>query len=259
MHAKQRIRARALQHARHWIDRRGLARIEMSVMVTLSGATALGVSTCLRWLGMNTMALRYPLAVLGGYLVFLALLGLWLSRRKGETVSDAIKEYAQTQTDLLPDSGAESVEWLRGGGGQFGGGGASGDWGEPVSAAMTGSDTTSAITGVPDLDDDLGVVIAVIAAALAAIVAVFASLYMVYAAPELLTEVLADVLVSATVYGRLRRYNEATWLYTAVRGSAVAALATALSFACIGWAADVIAPDANTLGQAIAAWRANTD
>jgi hypothetical protein len=148
---------------------------------------------------------------------------------------------------------------FEGAGGDFGGGGASGAWVGPDSTTappvVDAAESGAALDGIPGADADDWVLVLVIAVAAAD--AVFSSLYVVYSAPELLAELLADTMVSATVYGRLQRRDERTWLYLAVRRSAGPALLTALAFTVIGWVAGVVAPDADTLGQAIAAWRAS--
>jgi len=267
MQSTRQRRARALQLAKNWIAQRGRARLEMSAIVALSGACAFAASALLRWQGMTAMALRYPLAVACGYLTFLGLLGLWLKRHHSDdeepadTFADAVDLLDTSMSelaDLRPASADEPARFV-GGGGDFGGGGASGTWvaQERIASApvVDAAESGAVLDGLPDTDADDWMVVLVIV--VSAAVAVFSSLYVVYSAPELLAELLADAMVSATVYGRLQRRDERNWLSIAVRRSAVPALLTALAFTVIGWAAGVVAPDADTLGQAIAAWRAS--
>ena len=58
----------------------------MTLLVVLTGGAGLLASFVLLHLGVDSMAVRYPLAVTIAYAVFLLLLWLWL-RTKAETVA----------------------------------------------------------------------------------------------------------------------------------------------------------------------------
>jgi hypothetical protein len=101
----------------------GFPRLQMLFLVLLTGVAGLAASYALLQSGVDSMPLRYPLSVGCAYVVFLLLLWLWL-RTKAE-------DYVDGGMDIpLPDGGAghgaEHGHVFSGGGGHFGGGGASG-------------------------------------------------------------------------------------------------------------------------------------
>src|ERR687884_566449 len=79
--AKQRwgSRKEALAAIGERLQREGLPRLQMSLMLTLTCACGFLSSFVLLHLGLTRMWLRYPLAVLCAYGVFLLLLRLWLA------------------------------------------------------------------------------------------------------------------------------------------------------------------------------------
>src|SRR5262245_2464710 len=66
----EKTEARLLRHS--------LPRLQMSIVVALTGAAGFLTSYTLLQLGMDAMAVRYPLAVGAAYGVFLLLLRAWL-------------------------------------------------------------------------------------------------------------------------------------------------------------------------------------
>lgn len=75
-------------HARRGLEayfhRQRFPRLTLGLILTVTGATGFGVSYLLLHGGMDAMWLRYPLAVLGAYGLFLLLIRLWveLERRQ---------------------------------------------------------------------------------------------------------------------------------------------------------------------------------
>ena len=158
----------------------------------------------LRW-GMDSMAVRYPLAVAFAYVFFLFLLWLWL-RTKAEGYVDL--------PDLsggLPIRGSEEAPIsIRRGDGEFGGGGASGSFDGPASSSSADGLTTE--SSIAELAIPiLGVVLALGLAV--------GSLYVIYIAPVLFAELLVDGALSYALYRHLRRNDSHHWLATALRRS----------------------------------------
>ena len=94
-------------------------RLQMMLLVALTGGFGLLASFTLLHLGVSSMALRYPLALAFAYAFFLFLIWLWL-RTNAQDYLDA-----SDLTDLLPEATPSLGQMRSGGGGDFGGGGAS--------------------------------------------------------------------------------------------------------------------------------------
>src|SRR5512146_1799396 len=133
------VRARTLERIRAQIERKGWPRVEMSLILTATGAAAFLFSFALLHLGLRQMWARYPLAVLFGYAVFLLGLKLWIELRRDD---DHIVRSAAGDWLDLPDlgggggGGTDVPAPEFGGGGDFHGGGAGGNWGGDGQTAM---------------------------------------------------------------------------------------------------------------------------
>jgi hypothetical protein len=81
---------KALERLRMRLLRRGLPRLQMTVIVTVTGVVAFLFSFLLLRAGLTSMALRYPLAATLAYLLFLGQLRIWLAavRRRAERSLD---------------------------------------------------------------------------------------------------------------------------------------------------------------------------
>ncbi|HEX8129916.1 MAG TPA: hypothetical protein VF527_12500, partial [Pyrinomonadaceae bacterium] len=88
-------RKRAIERVRRSLVREGSPRLLVSFLLALTGAAGFVISAVLLRLGVTSMSVRYPLAVILAYCVFLLLLRLWLALRRN-TGSDS---------DLLSDIG----------------------------------------------------------------------------------------------------------------------------------------------------------
>ena len=231
-------RARAVDRARQRLQTQGFPRLQMALLVALTGGFGLLASFCLLQMGLDTMALRYPVAVLLAYLFFLLLVWLWLRTR--------VVDYADLTLDVpLPGPRGATAPWRSGGGGDFAGGGASASF---DSAAEPVGRTAVHAAEVADAD-----VMAVPLLALAAISAMaFASLYLVYIAPLLFAEVLVDGALSYALFRHLRGLEPQHWLSAAVRRSVLPFLATAVFMAAAGAALAWVAPGAHSVGEVLA-------
>jgi len=231
-------------------------RLQMSLIVALTGAAGLLFSFLLLRAGVEGMALRYPLALAGAYAVFLFLLWLWL-RTQASDYGDV-----PDPTGLLPDPGGgggsceASLPMQAGGGGDFGGGGASASFDGPGSGWAGGeasppSSSSSSIGDAVGSFDAAELAIPLIAVALAVGLAL-ASLYVVYVAPVLFAELLLDGALSYTLYRRLRAGDDSPhWFTTALRRTALPFALTAVFLAAVGWALSAYAPGARSLGEAL--------
>ena len=137
MKAKRRdpsaMRLKAIRRTESMLRRRGWPRLEMMLLVALTGLAGLLSSFCLLQLGVESMAVRYPIAVALAYLVFLGLMWVWLRARQDD-LSDLLElvppDGVGAVFDAMPGPGAR-LPSFGGGGGRFGGGGASGSFETP--------------------------------------------------------------------------------------------------------------------------------
>jgi hypothetical protein len=249
-------RALAIQQMRERLARDSFPRLQMALIVALTGGFGLLASFVLLQLGLDAMALRYPLALGCAYAFFLGLLWLWL---RTNAADHADLGHLLDLPDL-PGSLARRSDTApavqSGGGGDFGGGGASASFDDPGAAgttvdAMDTAPTDALGDAVSAAADSEGFAIPLVAIAMA-IGLVLAMLYVVYIAPVLFAELLVDGALSYALFRHLRGRDPAHWLSSTVRRTALPFAATAVFLALAGGAMALYAPGAHSLGQAIA-------
>jgi hypothetical protein len=248
------------------LSREGAPRIQMLVIVALAGATGFLVSTVGVSAGLDSMALRYPLAALLGYLSFVALLRLWVAWQRGRL--DPADLAVDAGLPGRPGEGAD-LDPGAGSGGEAGGGGAGRSWDaqgpmqEPAGeeAAECGgawaradspaADVAEAAGGSLDADE---LWLAVLALALA-LGGLCAAAYVIYTAPLLLAELALDAALVSAVYRRVRRRDARHWSRGVLRRTWLPALLLVASFWLVGLALSSAAPEARSVGEALAALR----
>jgi uncharacterized membrane protein YgcG len=209
----------------------------MVLILALASLGAFLCSVALLRAGLDVMAWRYAAAAAFGYLLFLALIRVWLAYQRRRLSFDL--------SGL--DAGGGGGSWGSGGGGfagqggSFGGGGASGSFG-PTEA--------SSGTSLPDLasgiDDSWPVALGV-AALLAGLLALG---FVVYVSPVLFAEVLFDAAVAGAVYRRVRARSRGHWLRGVLRRTWKPALVLCAVGAGVGIALHYLAPETRSLGEA---------
>jgi hypothetical protein len=231
---------------RRRLEEESFPRIQMTLIVALTGAMGLFASFLLLRAGLDSMVVRYPLSLAFAYLFFLFLLWLWL-RTKPEDYLD-VPDFSNAS---LTRGSVEMPLPIRGGGGEFGGGGASGSFDGP---AFASSEASSPLPSIGDAVGSVGdadeIAIPIVAVALAVGLAA-ASLYVIYIAPVLFAEVMVDGALSYALYRRVRGENPQHWLATACRHTVFPFAATALFLALLGVAISVYAPGARSVGDVI--------
>lgn len=227
------------------LERDGFPRLQMLLLVMLTGASGFFASYLFLHAGLVEMWLRYLASFGVAYLMFLALLWLWLRTR------------AEDYTDIPDVSGLSSSDsggsatCYSGQGGEFGGGGASGSFDAPSESISVIGDSDSPV------GDALGTVAEAeeLAIPLAALILIgtmiFSSLFMIYSAPMLFAELLVDGVLSASLYRRLRGLETRHWLETALRRTAMPFALTAIIVSASGWAMTLYAPEAHSIGEVI--------
>ena len=245
---------------RHWL----------CLHAVLTGGISLGVMSLLSLVllhaGVHSMALRYGVALAGGYLLYLLLVRLWVDcmLRRDWNPGDAPVDLPGSSVRAPGSDTAASFE--SGQGGSYGGGGATGDWGgDPAqlldSGPALGEVASSASSGIdiPDIGGlDEGVVIVPVlllfAALLVAVTGAGSLLWLVFGAELFLTvavEVAFALLMARTLYVVERE----GWLLAALRISWKPVLGALVTAVLLGALADWLFPRADTLVQVLGGLR----
>jgi hypothetical protein len=250
-------RDRELTRVRRILERFHWPRFQMALIVALTGAVGFLASVLLLYLGVDSLWLRYPVSVAIAYLAFLLFLWCWLRSGGGELIN-GLDLVDSVSGNSLPGSSGHGIPEIdaRAGGGEFGGGGASGSWDGPETGpqvAEASSAFSSPSVDVPEVGDALD--LEGLAFVLLALVllggAAWAAFLVVWAAPALLAEVLLDAALATGLYRRLRGVRGEHWLKTAIRRTIWPFAAVAATFALAGALMQVCAPGAKSIGQVI--------
>ncbi|HEX8612930.1 MAG TPA: hypothetical protein VF800_16715 [Telluria sp.] len=243
-------RERDIARLRGKLERDSYPRLQMLLLVTLTGAAGFLASFLLLAAGLQSMWLRYPASIGIAYLIFLFLLWLWL-RWPGADADASLP-------DLTPSGRGSGPSWS-GEGGSFDGGGASANFDSPGSGILSdaGEHGVDQALDAVGSADDLFIPLALLAALCAALgAAIFMMFSLVSSAPLLFAELLVDGLLSASLYRRLRGLDRAHWIEPAIRRTRWAFLAAALTMTVAGAGLALYAPGAHSLGDVIAIKRA---
>lgn len=242
-------RSLAVLNYKRQLERDSFPRLQMGLIVLVTGGVGLLMSFLLLQSGMGSMALRYPFALAVSYVAFLLLLWAWL-RSKEDDFSN-IPDFSTAMPNL--SGGGHAAPFQSGGGGDFGGGGANGSFDGPTSQSFVGVDDSSSdsigdtLGSVGDADELAIPIIAIVFALGMAV----ASLYVVYLAPTLFAELLVDGVLSYTLYRHLHKVETHFWLSTAFKRTVFPFLLTAIFLAIMGAAMAHYAPGARSIGEVV--------
>jgi hypothetical protein len=233
--------------ARQRLQRFGWPRLQMGAIVLLTGVAGLVASFVLLTSGIESMPLRYPLAILIAYGVFLLQMWGWI-RWRGDPVAD-VTDMGIDLALSLPGSGSSGGAWAGSGGGS-GGAGSSASWGDPVSSVGE-----SSVLDVVDGDVEVSTlpVLAVLAIAAVAVVAVVAAGWVVWSAPVLMAELMVDAAIAGGLYRRMRGAQAQGWWWLCVRHTFWPLLGVIGFFVVFGGIAQWLSPGATTLMEAVRA------
>lgn len=241
-------RLKEIQRLRLNLERDGFPRLQMFLLVSITGGAGFLSSYLLLSFGFYTMWLRY-LAVLGcAYAVFLFLLWLWL-RTRAEDYLDL--------PDLsgMPSGRGGAISEYSGKGGNFGGGGASGSFDSVHEAVPASPDFDAPVSEALDAVSGADEFALPLAALLMFAALVLSSFWVVYTAPVLFTELLVDGVLAASLYRRLRGLETRHWLETALRRTFWPFALTALVVTGSAWVMQIYAPEAHAIGQVVSHWK----
>lgn len=208
---------RRLRHAlEEHFRQRGYPRLTLGLILLTTGCAGFGISVGLLFLGMGDMWLRYPIAVVGAYVVFLILMRIWVELEKTRFNPDdlVIPEHAPHE----PVFTEQKNSWL--------------DY-----------------LDLPDLSFDEGCLpVLLIGVVVGLVVLLFTA---IAGAPVLLAEVFIDAFLAGVLYRRLKIAAREHWLGTAIRKTWLIVLATAALLGIGGWVLSVMAPGTRTVGSAV--------
>lgn len=246
------LRSLAIERVKKRLMQESFPRLQMTLIVALTGGVGLMSSFVMLQLGVETMAIRYPLALAVAYLFFLLFMWLWL-RTKAQDYLD-IPDW--THSFPGPKTSSRLPDFKSGGGGDFSGGGATGSFNG--GATSLPSDASSPLGSVGDSlgavaeADDLAIpLLAITLVISAAIGLALACFYLVYLAPILFAEVLVDGALSYALVRHLRGQSPQHWLSSTLRHTALPFAATALFLVAVGAAMAAYAPNATSVGEVI--------
>jgi len=237
-------RKRLVRHLKLRLEREGYPRLQMLFLVLITGGSGFLASVSLLHLGLSMMSMRYLLAFLVAYGVFLLLLWLWLRT--------SAEDYLDAPSDLPQFNSGPDLPSFSGDGGSFGGGGASADFDSayiPDNAMGSGTDGLDDIAGeafgAAAEAEEFAIPLIVL---LLVVSLLLSSLWIVYSAPMLFAELMLDGVLVSTLYRRLRRLEQRHWLETAVRRTIWPMVLTAIMLTACGWGMQHYAPEAVSLG-----------
>jgi hypothetical protein len=232
-------------------------RFHMSVIFAGTAGAGIVASRLLLAVGVDSLMARYALTVVASYAVFFVLVRVWIAYVTRIVPNDPGLD--------LPDvsgSGGTGGEFEPGGG-QFGGGGASGsydDAGEvPVfrsvaEAGGRGGDSTGSGSGGGsdglsfDVDDGIVLVIALL---LLVSLLGGAAVWLVWQAPVILPEAAFEALLASGLIKAARRGDTRGWARGVLKSTLIPFMLVLAAASFAGWAAQRACPEATRLTDVV--------
>jgi hypothetical protein len=262
------------ERVKAFLLRRYSPRLHMSMILATSGLVAMLASWILLNLGVGSMLVRYPITVALAYGTFIVGVWAWLRAMGLRDNSNASRKLVDSGSLDFPTGGGGSGGSGAGGGGgniglprgggSFDGGGASSSWSggprmnlsstnlqpdAPVQVTSSGGKGFGLDFG--DALDGDAIVLLILAAALVLVV-VATSGYLIWIAPDVLSEAAFGAILAGTLARPTRKQTASGWVAGVVRKTwwpfaVVFAMATGFA-----WFAHAHFPQAQTFKQAIA-------
>lgn len=239
----------------------GNASARLIMLLVVSGAAAGGFlsSAIMLWMGLRDMPARYALATLIGYGVFLILMNRWLGHQHRRTLVEDLAD-AGTSLDLpggLLRGSSRAAGRAADGlfrGGRSGGGGASASFdtagaasSNPVPLLMSTHAEKGSSKGFSlDLDDADGAL--PLLAVVAIVVGLVACISVIWSAPQMLAELLADGAAAGAAYQGLR-HSGGDWTFGVIRRTWLPATVILVTFVLLGFAGLYFKPEADSIGD----------
>ncbi|QOY91633.1 hypothetical protein [Paludibaculum fermentans] len=220
------------QKFRQRVLRQYFVRFHMSLLLLATTSSGVLASKLLLMAGLTSVLVRYPLAVLLAYFVFVGLMRIWVAyvlldvpsrKPTGSGLGSGLDPgnidfpfWGGSSSGGGPSLGGGSA--MSFGGGDSGGGGASDVWGvadtrvAPVSSGGGGGGHGFSFPSL-DLDIDLDDGIWILALlALLVLVLFGAGGYLIYAAPQILPDIALNALLASCLTGAAKKAEAKGWL-----------------------------------------------
>lgn len=238
------------------IAQRHFVRLHMGLILAATAAAGLVASKGLLEAGVSGVMVRYPLAVVIAYAVFLGMAGLWIRyavkvRGEGpgyaESAGDVAEEVAEEVADGVVDAGVRGASRRA----AYEGGGWSSWMGAPGRRGKSSGGSGWSGPGWDwNIDSDEGMWILL---ALAAVVLVVcgAGAYLIWAAPEILPEIAVSALLASSLKRRAREAEAGGWVKGLVASTALP-FGVVLATVCgLAYAVERTCPGAVKLMEAV--------
>lgn len=216
-------RKRARQALESYFHKQSAPRLILALLLTLTGAAGFLVSVALLHGGVQQMWLRYPIAALSGYGVFLLLLRGWVEFEKSH-----FNPRAGEIEKALEEGSFDNPSWAN---------------------RHRGSSWPGWLDFPSNLDPGEGCIPVLLLGVLLALVGLL--IFVILSASGLIAEVFLDAFIVTVLYRRLRVAAQEHWLGTAVRKTWLPALLTAALLSLGGWCLGTMAPAAHSIGPAL--------
>ena len=197
-----------------YIARRFFIRFHMSLILIGTILAGLLFSKLLLLAALEKMSIRYPVVVLISYLCFFGFIRLWLLYiRNREKVAESVLDITGDALSAkdIPSSGMPNVGF---GGGEFGGGGASGSFGDIGASAVLKSSSSGVgeVAGEAggSLLDEGGIVIVPLMLILAALLG--AGIFLIYQAPFILSEAAFEFILAGALVKKAKEIDNPDWI-----------------------------------------------
>lgn len=238
--------------------RRFVVRFHMALMLTALGASGLLISKVLLEAGVRSMFERYLIAVAFSYALFFLFIKLWLmyvSPAKPKPKSRSVDvgnvfDIGNLSVDAAQE-GTVVGDQVFGAGGDFGGGGATDLWGGETVPAIISTRSTSGGSGrvspMFDFDLDEGIVLIVLALLLLSIFG--AGAYLLYAAPEILSEAAFEALLAAGLIKASKKMDGSGWMGSVLKATWIPFVIVLVMTGIFGMVAQTYYPHAARLAD----------
>lgn len=236
------------------------------------GTLTLGItwlaSACLLMAGVESMAIRYGIAFTVGYIAYIGLLRLWAwhvcTPDRSSSDNAGTSEFFVDTLDALYVPGRNTANaanvFTSGRGGDFGGGGATGNWdsgGTSESVDAMGDMVGGALSGAGEViagsDDGAVVVIPIVAIFIMALLVFvgLGSIAFLYFGSEVLLAVAVQLAFSYTTSNAAVKIARGGWLGSALKITWKPMLGSLLCAVALGFMFDIFVPNANTMVEVV--------
>jgi hypothetical protein len=239
-------------------------RFHMMLILTGVFSSGLILSKLLLLSGVRSMLIRYPIVLVLSYLMFFVFIKLWLlyiQRASRSNSSDTVS-YSPV---FIPGSSAtpvgDTTDLIRPGGGEFSGGGASGDFsaaadmpdgtGSAISAAVvTQSGGSSSLPDTPDIDLGKGGIVLIVLGILLALI-LGTGFYLIYTAPAILSDAAVQVIMASSLYRASKKMDNPDWVGGIFKATWIPFAIVVILTISVAWVATHYCPGAVKLSDAL--------